>query len=94
KKDLKDLFHNFYDEYFDASKITKSPTMNVETSNVEIPSHEEEVLRESFESLQEGSSSSTLNDDVQQSSEVVRVPSLNTKSVSKNMVPNVDEAST
>ncbi|GJY94022.1 retrovirus-related pol polyprotein from transposon TNT 1-94 [Tanacetum coccineum] len=44
KKDLEDLFHNFYDEYFDASKITKCPTMNVETSNDEIPSHEEEVF--------------------------------------------------
>nr|GEY99221.1 hypothetical protein [Tanacetum cinerariifolium] len=35
KKDLEDLFHNFYDEYFDASKITKLPTPNVETSNTE-----------------------------------------------------------
>nr|GFA26485.1 retrovirus-related Pol polyprotein from transposon TNT 1-94 [Tanacetum cinerariifolium] len=42
KKDLEDLFHNFYNEYFDASKIVKSSTINVETSNVEIPSHEEE----------------------------------------------------
>nr|GFB84957.1 hypothetical protein [Tanacetum cinerariifolium] len=33
KKDLEDLFHNFYDEYFDSSKIMKSSTMNVETSN-------------------------------------------------------------
>nr|GEX78682.1 hypothetical protein [Tanacetum cinerariifolium] len=33
KKDSEDLFHNFYDEYFDASKITKLPTPNVETSN-------------------------------------------------------------
>ncbi|GJV19206.1 retrovirus-related pol polyprotein from transposon TNT 1-94 [Tanacetum coccineum] len=67
KKDLEDLFHNFYDEYFDASKITKSPTMNVETSNDEIPSHEEEVLHESSESFPEESSSSSLNVDVQQS---------------------------
>nr|GEV48016.1 retrovirus-related Pol polyprotein from transposon TNT 1-94 [Tanacetum cinerariifolium] len=34
KKDLKDLFQNFYDEYFDSSKIMKSSTTNVETSNV------------------------------------------------------------
>nr|GEX62494.1 hypothetical protein [Tanacetum cinerariifolium] len=78
KKDLKDLFHNFYDEYFDASKIMKSSTMNVETSNVKIPSHEEEVFHESFESFQEEYSLSSLNDDVQQSSEEVEVPSSNT----------------
>nr|GEV65047.1 uncharacterized mitochondrial protein AtMg00810-like [Tanacetum cinerariifolium] len=46
KKDLEDLFHNFYDEYFDSLKIMKSSTMNVETSNVEIPSQEEEVFHE------------------------------------------------
>nr|GEY01321.1 reverse transcriptase domain-containing protein [Tanacetum cinerariifolium] len=33
KKDLEDLFQNFYDEYFDSSKIMKSSTTNVETSN-------------------------------------------------------------
>nr|GFB16705.1 retrovirus-related Pol polyprotein from transposon TNT 1-94 [Tanacetum cinerariifolium] len=49
----------------------KSSTMNVETSNVEIPSNEEEVFHEKVE-----------------------VPSSNTQSVSNNMVPNVDEAST
>nr|GEV24015.1 hypothetical protein [Tanacetum cinerariifolium] len=93
KKDLEDLFHNFYDEYFDASKIIKSSTMNVETSNIKIPLHEEEVFHESFESFQEESSSSSLNDDVQQSLEEVRVPSSNTQSISNNMVPNVDKAS-
>nr|GEW33788.1 retrovirus-related Pol polyprotein from transposon TNT 1-94 [Tanacetum cinerariifolium] len=72
----------------------KSSTMNVETSNVEIPSHEEEVFHESFELFQEESSSSSLNDDVQQSSKEVGVSSSNTQSVSNNMVPNVDEAST
>nr|GEW85319.1 putative ribonuclease H-like domain-containing protein [Tanacetum cinerariifolium] len=40
------------------------------------------------------SSLSSLNDDVQQSSEEVGVPSSNTKSVSNNRVPNVDEANT
>nr|GFC31036.1 reverse transcriptase [Tanacetum cinerariifolium] len=40
------------------------------------------------------SSSSSLNDDVQQSSEEVGVPSSHTQSISNNMVPNVDEAST
>nr|GEY39330.1 integrase, catalytic region, zinc finger, CCHC-type, peptidase aspartic, catalytic [Tanacetum cinerariifolium] len=44
RKDLEDLFHNFYDEYFDSSKIMKSSTTNVETSNAEIPSHGEEVF--------------------------------------------------
>nr|GFA18522.1 retrovirus-related Pol polyprotein from transposon TNT 1-94 [Tanacetum cinerariifolium] len=32
KNDLEDLFQDFYDEYFDSSKIMKSSTMNVETS--------------------------------------------------------------
>nr|GFA50509.1 hypothetical protein [Tanacetum cinerariifolium] len=94
KKDLEDLFHNFYDEYFDASKIMKSSTTNVESSNVEVPLPEKEVFHESFESFQEESSSSSLNDDVQQSLEEVGVPSSNTQSVSSNMVLNVVEAST
>nr|GEX40102.1 reverse transcriptase domain-containing protein [Tanacetum cinerariifolium] len=50
-------------------QIMKSSTTNVETSNVKIPSHEEEVFHESSESFQEESSSSLLNDDVQQSPE-------------------------
>nr|GEU97673.1 retrovirus-related Pol polyprotein from transposon TNT 1-94 [Tanacetum cinerariifolium] len=90
KKDLEDLFQNFYDEYFDASKITKSPTTNVGTSNDEISSHEE-VFHESSESFQEEYSSSSLNADVQQSSEEVIVPSSNTQSISNNMVSNVNE---
>nr|GFA69116.1 retrovirus-related Pol polyprotein from transposon TNT 1-94 [Tanacetum cinerariifolium] len=94
KKDLEDLFQKFYDEYFDSSKIMKSSTTNVETSNIEVPSNEEEVFHESSESFQEESSSSSLNDDVQQSSEEVDVPSSNTQSISNNMVPNVDESST
>nr|GEZ82163.1 hypothetical protein [Tanacetum cinerariifolium] len=32
KKDLEDLFQNFYDEYFDSSKIMISSTKNIETS--------------------------------------------------------------
>nr|GFC91096.1 hypothetical protein [Tanacetum cinerariifolium] len=48
KKDLEDLFQDFYDEYFDSSKIMKSSTTNVETSNAEIPLHEEEVFHESI----------------------------------------------
>nr|GFC21278.1 hypothetical protein [Tanacetum cinerariifolium] len=46
KKDLEDLFQDFYDDYFDSSKIMKSSTTNVETFNAEIPSHEEEVFHE------------------------------------------------
>nr|GFA02769.1 hypothetical protein [Tanacetum cinerariifolium] len=55
KKDLEDLFQDFYDEE---------------------------------------SSSSSLNDDVQQSPEEVILPQTNTQSISNNMVPNGDEAST
>nr|GEZ92020.1 hypothetical protein [Tanacetum cinerariifolium] len=69
KKDLQDLFQKIYDEYFDSSKIMKSSTTNVATSNVEIPLNEEEVFHESSESFQEESSSSSLNDDVYQNLE-------------------------
>nr|GFA51556.1 retrovirus-related Pol polyprotein from transposon TNT 1-94 [Tanacetum cinerariifolium] len=72
----------------------KSSTTNVETSNVEIPSNEEEVFHESSESFQEESSSSSLNDDIQQSSEEVGASSSNTQSISNNIIPNVDKAST
>nr|GFD06132.1 retrovirus-related Pol polyprotein from transposon TNT 1-94 [Tanacetum cinerariifolium] len=68
--------------------IMKSSTTNVETSI------NEEVFHEVSESFQGESSSSSLNDDVQQSSEDVVVPSSNTQSISNNMVPNGDEAST
>nr|GFB50900.1 hypothetical protein [Tanacetum cinerariifolium] len=78
KKDLEDLFQNFYDEYFDSSKIMNSSITNVETFNVKIPSNEEENFHESSESFQEESSSSFLNDDVQQSSKEFEVPSSNT----------------
>nr|GEY62452.1 copia protein [Tanacetum cinerariifolium] len=94
KKDLEDLFQKFYDEYFDSSKIMKSSTMNVETSNIEITSNEEKVFHESSESFQEESSSSSLNDDVHQRIEEVAVPLSNTQSISNNMIPNVDKAST
>nr|GEY47898.1 hypothetical protein [Tanacetum cinerariifolium] len=35
KKDLEDLFQDFYDRYFDSSKIMKSSTTNVETPIIE-----------------------------------------------------------
>nr|GEY80138.1 integrase, catalytic region, zinc finger, CCHC-type, peptidase aspartic, catalytic [Tanacetum cinerariifolium] len=88
KKDLEDLFHNFYDEYFDSSKIMKSSTTNVETSI------NEEVFHKVYESFQWESSLSLLNDNVQQSPEEVILPQTNTQSISNNMIPNVDEAST
>nr|GEX44773.1 Gag-Pol polyprotein [Tanacetum cinerariifolium] len=71
KKDLEDLFHNFYDEYFDSSNIMKSLTTNVKTSNVEIPSKEEDVFHKISKSFQEESSSSSLDGNIQQSSEEV-----------------------
>nr|GFA82871.1 hypothetical protein [Tanacetum cinerariifolium] len=63
KKDLEDLFYDFYDEYFDSSKIMKSSKTNVETSI------NEKVFHEVSESFQGESSSSLLNDDVQQNPE-------------------------
>nr|GEX85001.1 hypothetical protein [Tanacetum cinerariifolium] len=95
KKDLKDLFQDFYDEYFDSSKIIKSSTTNIiksSTTNVETLINEE-VFHEVSKSFQGESSSSSLNDDVQQSPEEVILPQTNTQSISNNMIPNVDEAS-
>nr|GEV10023.1 uncharacterized mitochondrial protein AtMg00810-like [Tanacetum cinerariifolium] len=88
KKDLEDLFQYFYDEYFDSSKIMKSSTTNVETSN------NEEVFHEVSESFQRESSSSSLNDDVKQSLDEVILPQTNTQWISNNTIPNSDEAST
>nr|GFC03379.1 retrovirus-related Pol polyprotein from transposon TNT 1-94 [Tanacetum cinerariifolium] len=87
-KYLEDLFQDFYDEYFNSSKIMKSSTTNVETSIIE------EVFHEVFESFQGESSSSSLNDDVQQCPKEVVLPQTNTQSISLNMIPNGDEAST
>nr|GFD42449.1 hypothetical protein [Tanacetum cinerariifolium] len=66
----------------------KSSTTNVETSI------NEKVFYEFSESFQGESSSSSLNDDVQQCPKEVILPQTNTQSISNNMVPNVDEAST
>nr|GFB54581.1 hypothetical protein [Tanacetum cinerariifolium] len=88
KKDLEDLFQDFYDEYFDSSKIMKSSTTNVETPI------NDEVFHEVFESFQGETSSSSLNDDVQQSPKEVILPQTNTQLIIINMVPNSDEAST
>nr|GEX32842.1 retrovirus-related Pol polyprotein from transposon TNT 1-94 [Tanacetum cinerariifolium] len=56
------FFLHFKDK---ASEIMKSPTTNVESSNVKVSSHEKEVFHEISESFQGESSSSSLNDDVQ-----------------------------
>nr|GEU79754.1 hypothetical protein [Tanacetum cinerariifolium] len=88
KKDLEDLFYNCCVEYFDASKLNKSLTTNVETSN-----NEGEVFHEASKSFQGESSSCSLNDDVQQSPKEVILPQTNTQSISNDMISNVDEAS-
>nr|GFB86283.1 hypothetical protein [Tanacetum cinerariifolium] len=62
--------------------------MNVKTSI------KDEVFHEISESFQWESSSSSLNDDVQQSLKEVILPQTNTQSIPINMVPNGDEAST
>nr|GFA66509.1 retrovirus-related Pol polyprotein from transposon TNT 1-94 [Tanacetum cinerariifolium] len=72
----------------EASEIMKSSTMNVKTSN------NEEVFHEVSESFQGESSSSSLNDEVEQSPEEVISPQTNTQSISNNMIPNDNEAST
>nr|GFB35242.1 hypothetical protein [Tanacetum cinerariifolium] len=68
--------------------IMKSSTTNVETSI------NEEVFHEVLESFQRESSSSSLNDDVQQSPKEFILPQTNTQSILNNMIPNIDEAST
>nr|GEU75449.1 hypothetical protein [Tanacetum cinerariifolium] len=53
KKDLEDIFQDFYDEYFDSSMIMKSSTTNVETPI------NDEIFHEVSESFQGESSSSS-----------------------------------
>ncbi|GJW87595.1 retrovirus-related pol polyprotein from transposon TNT 1-94 [Tanacetum coccineum] len=65
---------------------------NVATSTEEISPTEEEVFHEILESFLKESSSSSLNNDVQKSSEEVVIPSSNTQSVTNDIVLNVDEA--
>nr|GEX16234.1 retrovirus-related Pol polyprotein from transposon TNT 1-94 [Tanacetum cinerariifolium] len=68
--------------------------MNSSTTNVKTLNNEGEVFHESSESFQKESSLYSLNDDVQQSPEEVILPQTNTQSISNDMIPNVDEAST
>nr|GFA23990.1 uncharacterized mitochondrial protein AtMg00810-like [Tanacetum cinerariifolium] len=65
-----------------------------ETGKSSNPPVSKEVFHEVSESFQGKSSTSSLNDDVQQSPEEVILPSSNTQSIPINMVPNGDEAST
>nr|GFB52070.1 retrovirus-related Pol polyprotein from transposon TNT 1-94 [Tanacetum cinerariifolium]GFB54252.1 retrovirus-related Pol polyprotein from transposon TNT 1-94 [Tanacetum cinerariifolium] len=67
--------------------------MKSSTTNVETPINEE-VFHEVSESFQGESSSSSLNDDVQQSPEEVILPSSNTQSIPIIVILNGDEAST
>nr|GFC13096.1 hypothetical protein [Tanacetum cinerariifolium] len=67
----KSLLHS---EFTTNELIMKPPTKNIESSNVEVPSHEEEVFHEVSESFQGESSSSSLNDDVQHSPKEVILP--------------------
>nr|GEX78728.1 retrovirus-related Pol polyprotein from transposon TNT 1-94 [Tanacetum cinerariifolium] len=64
----------------------KSSTTNVETLI------NDEVFHEVSKSFQGESSSSSLNDDVQQSPEEVILATSNTQSIPTNMIPNGDEA--
>nr|GEU54969.1 putative reverse transcriptase domain-containing protein [Tanacetum cinerariifolium] len=68
--------------------IMKSSTTNVKTSI------NKEAFHEVSESFQRESSLFSLNDDVQQSIEEVILPQTNTQSISNNLIPNVDKAST
>ncbi|GJY03224.1 hypothetical protein Tco_0361376 [Tanacetum coccineum] len=65
--------------------------MNVETFNEEISPSKVEVFHEILESFLGESSSSSLNDDVQQHLEKATVPSSNTQTVENDIVPNIDE---
>nr|GFB40840.1 copia protein [Tanacetum cinerariifolium] len=70
---------------------TNELVMKSSTTNVETPINEED-FHEVSESFQGESSSSSLNDDVQQIPEEVILPLSNTQSIPINMVPNGDEA--
>ncbi|GJT32049.1 retrovirus-related pol polyprotein from transposon TNT 1-94 [Tanacetum coccineum] len=87
-----------FDEIFEmASKqFSFEPDNEISTNECydEIPSHEGEVFHEVSESFQEESSSSSLNDDVQQSSKEVMFPPTNTQSVLNESVSNKNEATT
>nr|GEU79027.1 retrovirus-related Pol polyprotein from transposon TNT 1-94 [Tanacetum cinerariifolium] len=79
--------------FFLHSKDEASEIMKSSTTNVETPINEE-VFHEVFESFRGESSSSSLNDYMQQNSKEVILPQTNTQSISYNMISNGDEAST
>nr|GFC35331.1 retrovirus-related Pol polyprotein from transposon TNT 1-94 [Tanacetum cinerariifolium] len=76
-----------------SKQVSLEPGHKSSTTNVEILIIKE-VFHEVSESFQGESSSSSLNDDMQQSPEEVILPPINTQSIPINMVPNGDEAST
>nr|GEZ05250.1 hypothetical protein [Tanacetum cinerariifolium] len=86
---IKKVF-SYSDEHSSSAEETIAEIMKSSTTNVKT-SINEEVFHEVSESIQGESSSSLLNDDFQQSSEEVGVPSSNTQSISSNMIPNLDE---
>nr|GFA21298.1 hypothetical protein [Tanacetum cinerariifolium] len=87
-------------DYEDVGKLKAKADIGVfvgyskDSAAFRIYNKQTQVFHESFKSFQEESSSSSLNDDVQQSLEDFRVPLSNIQSISNNMIPNVDEAST
>nr|GEY49885.1 Gag-Pol polyprotein [Tanacetum cinerariifolium] len=74
------------DDYSWYTWIMKSSTTNVKISI------NDKVFHEVSESFQAESTSSSLNDDVQQSPEELILPQTSTQSNSNNMIPSVDEA--
>nr|GEW05753.1 retrovirus-related Pol polyprotein from transposon TNT 1-94 [Tanacetum cinerariifolium] len=77
-------------------QVVEKECDNVENLKVIVPGmfKLKDVFHESFESFQEESSSSSLDENIQQTSEEVGVPSSNTMSILNNMISNVNEAST
>nr|GFB78271.1 retrovirus-related Pol polyprotein from transposon TNT 1-94 [Tanacetum cinerariifolium] len=72
---------------------TNEIIMKFSTPYVKTPINDD-VFHKVSESFQGESSSSSLNDDVQQCPEEVILPQTNTQSIHINMIPNGDEAST
>nr|GEZ33524.1 hypothetical protein [Tanacetum cinerariifolium] len=88
---------NFLDKMpRESLKIIESKSKHVRTDNgTEFKNKNlAKFFDEIYESFQGESSSSSLNDDVQQSLEEVILPQTNTQSIPINMIPNGDEAST
>nr|GFA84256.1 hypothetical protein [Tanacetum cinerariifolium] len=90
--------HNVFNEqledaYFDASTSFHDPC-NVQTFYQPYPHEKKWTKDHPLHKIIGESSSSSLNDDVQQSPKKVILPQTNTQLIPINMVPNSDEAST